>query len=112
MTIRALEHPTLRDIAWAAGIYEGEGTAAKNGKSSTSVSVKQKDDWILRRFQKLFGGRVCERTYVRRGYGKDKTGTNSTWVISGARARGFLMTIYTFLSPRRKAQAKRALGIF
>ena len=111
-TPRAVKHPTVRDIERAAGYFEGEGTTSKNGKSSTTVSVKQKDPWILLWLQDRFGGTVKERTYLRKGYGESELITNSTWTIHGPRARGFLMTIYSLLSPRRQLQARRALGIF
>ena len=100
-TKKATEKPTIQDIAWAAGIYEGEGHSVKNGKNSTTVVITQKDRWLLDRLQKLFGGSVFNR------YGRIHK-----WQINGARARGFLMTIYKFLSPRRQFQAQLALGIF
>lgn len=105
-TPRASVHPTNVDIAWAAGIYEGEGTAAPT-PGSTMVAVGQADRWILDRFQRLFGGSI---------YGPFSTGPISRqkqlrWVVYGSRARGFLMTVYLFLSPRRQEQALRAMRI-
>jgi hypothetical protein len=89
--------PSIIEIAWAAGIYEGEGHARLPG----SVSVTQKDRWILDKLQSFFGG-----TIGRAGRSAAYRDTIMwTWNISGTRARGFLMTIYGFLSPRRKAQA-------
>lgn len=111
-TVRAVEKPTMRDIGWVAALYEGEGTAAKNGKSSTTVQMKQKDPWVLERTQRLFGGNLVQRTYVRAGYGRDRDVTLWYWTVHGPRARGFLMTIYPLLSPRRQTQARRALGLF
>ena len=93
------ECPTIRDIIWAAGFYEGEGTCGHNGGHSCQVGITQKDAWTLRRMQALFGGGVGEQG--RRGCFQ--------WHISGARARGFLMTIYGLLSPRRQAQIRAAL---
>lgn len=83
-------HPTSLDIAWAAGIYEGEGSAGYSG-----ISVSQSDRWILDRFQTLFGGKVSYEQSIEMHF----------WRASGARARGFLMTIYRFLSPWRQAKA-------
>jgi hypothetical protein len=91
------------ELAWAAGIYEGEGTARITGGNGggCSVHVAQKDPWILHRFEEIFGGRVrpVKAVYKMRDY------PLYAWIVSGARARGFLMTIYSFLSPRRKVQA-------
>lgn len=105
--------PTMLDIAWAAGIYEGEGTAGytrvkgrKLDRGTQKVAVYQKDSWLIIRFQELFGGAIgkattrpgCEIWY---------------WAVYGPRARGFLMSVFHYLSPRRREQAKKALaGIF
>jgi len=95
--------PTLRattqDLVWAAGIYEGEGSC-RYGTGSEAACVSQKDDWLLLRLQALFGGTI--------------TRSNSAcglWQIYGARARGFLQSIYGLLSPRRQDQVRRALHI-
>lgn len=109
-TGKATEHPTSLDIAWAAGLIEGEGSMAPAGGSSR-VYLHQTDRWILDRFLALFGGTV----EVTRPAGRSKDGFQRqdlhAWWITGARARGFLMTIYKFLSPKRKMQARRALRL-
>lgn len=49
-------------IAWAAGIFEGEGWCGTVGglkrRSTTLVEVRQKDLWLLERFKSLFGGSI------------------------------------------------------
>ena len=52
------------------------------------------------RLRTLFGGSIHERT----------NGDGFSWHIHGARARGFLMTVFTFLSPHRRAQVRKALA--
>lgn len=91
---------SAQDIAWAAGVYEGEGSVQIPSKRQRTVNVQvtQKDPWLCYRLQELFGGRVREN----RNY--------KVWVISGPKARGFLMTIFLFLSPRRKERIKEALA--
>jgi len=78
---------SIRDIAWAAGIYEGEGNFT--GKT---VRVVQKDSWLVYELQRIFGGKVKQYN----GYHQ--------WTMHGWKCRGFILTIFTFLSPRRKAQ--------
>lgn len=79
---------TVREIAWAAGIYEGEGNF-----SGTHVIIAQKDTWILHKLRNMFGfGTIT------------KHGECNGWVIAGGNARGFLLTIFSELSPRRKAE--------
>lgn len=99
------KHPTSIDIAWAAGIYEGEGSCQNRyGTSGTShVRVFQKDAWLLHKLRDLFGGRVSPVTQKRTTAPEERV-TYHRWDIYGARARGFGMTIYTFLSPRRQKQ--------
>jgi hypothetical protein len=86
------QRPTMLDIAWAAGLYEGEGSAtARTG----TVAITQNDRWVLERMALLFGGSITAcRTPARK--------LTYQWKINGGRGRGFLMTIFTFLSPRRK----------
>src|SRR5207245_6732372 len=94
---KATDHATTHDIAWAAGIYEGEGSCFRHNNCEC-VAVTQKELWLLDRFLRLFGGRVS----------KASKGT-SEWRVYGARARGFLLTIYTRISPHRKEQVRNAL---
>jgi hypothetical protein len=92
--------PSMRDIAWAAGVYEGEGTCHANIRRTNSItlSISQKDLWLLQRLKMLFGGEIYDARSI------------SMWVLAGARARGFLMTIYALLSPRRQKQIRKALA--
>lgn len=93
---RATQTPTVCDIAWAAGIFEGEGTCG----DLHQASVTQKDTWLLHRFKALFGGRVH----------MEYSNGCSRWVATGPRARGFLMTVFFLLSPKRKLQVLSFLG--
>jgi len=102
-TAKATKSPTLMDIAWAAGIYEGEGHSIHRRKGATTqVFVTQKDPFILYRFLQLFGGSIHVK--------KNKPSNVWQWSVSGTRARGFVYTMYSLLSPRRRAQFKLALG--
>lgn len=94
--------PTVHDIIWAAGFYEGDGNPSCSG--TEIVTICQKDAWVLNRMRRLFGGHVG----TRRNQGINKT-THHVWNITGARARGFLQSIYGLLSPRRQAQIREVL---
>jgi len=95
------EHPKIIDIAWASGIYEGEGCCNKTVQGTMRVIIGQKDPYILHKLQSLFGGSVSKT--------RSKSNFN-VWNLYSVRARGFLMTIFTFLSPRRKEQIKLAFS--
>ena len=97
--------PRHEDIAWAAGIYEGEGSVVvpKSGYGSRrpAVSLVQKDDWLCNELRSLFGGTV-------RVYGKKNGQRYNYWRLTGVRATAFLLVIFKFLSPRRQQQIQSA----
>lgn len=91
----AKSKPTIQDIFFAAGFYEGEGSC-----SNYQAMLTQKDPFVLQKMKQLFGGNL-------RLVDKDTKIYRLT--LTGSRARGFLMTIYKFLSPRRQEQIKKAI---
>ena len=86
--------PSHIDIVWAAGVYEGEGSCSLEG----SVSVPQKDPWLVIKLRDFFGGKVSH------------DGLIWHWYASGERARTFLESIYQYLSPRRKERIDEYLA--
>ena len=108
-TPKATCRPGPLDIAWAAGLFEGEGTCAFP-KTSQLVCISQKEVDILLQLQRLFGGQLSHSD----GSLNALDGSIFHWKLYGARARGFLMTIYKFMSPKRKLQIQKVLkkGIF
>jgi len=94
---KATKKPTSQEIAWAAGFYEGEGwcTCSKDPYLNVCAQIGQKQKWPIEQIVSLFGGRMRERR---------NSPTPWQWTVQGPRAVGFLMTIYKFLSPRRKEQ--------
>lgn len=93
----ATKVPTELDIAWAAGVYEGEGCCRLCGKTKRglSVTVTQKDPELLHRLRDFFGGRVRVNN--------PKTSI-FVWECNGDRARIFLGLIYGWMTARRKVQ--------
>lgn len=94
----ATKTPTALDIAWAAGIYEGEGHVRLCGKTKRglALAVVQKDPEILIRLRDWFGGSIHYQA-------KAKSPVH-TWDACGDRARVFIALVYSFLSARRKIQ--------
>ncbi len=95
------------DFQWAAGFYEGEGYIRRAGRTE-SVSIPQKDLWSLEHMKSLFGGSISPRK-IHTPAGKPSE--INVWSVSGARARGFIQSIYGLLSPRRQEQAREALAV-
>lgn len=96
--LEPVKKPTELDIAWAAGIYEGEGscnTPTKH-KSAFTVQITQKDPEFLYKLRDLFGGSV-------KGYDNGGFWIHH-WRTSGNKGRAFLGAIYPFLTVRRKSQ--------
>lgn len=91
--------PSPKVIAWAAGIYEGEGSCGLTSRT-VHCTICQKDPELLHRMVKYFGGRV--RTI--------HNGKHHEWRIAGPRSLGFLLTIYGFLTGRRQGQIRKVLA--
>jgi hypothetical protein len=95
----AVKVPTDIDIAWAAGIFEGEGHCRLCGPVKTNrgfmVSVVQKDPELLYRLRDWFGGSVRDNGA--------KVDCN-TWDCCGDRGRLFITLVYKFMTARRKSQ--------
>jgi len=106
--LEATAKPTVNDIYWVAGIYEGEGSVTgyrhkrMNGEEIylPTVTVHQVDRWLIDRMRALFGGTIALRSNdrIKRPNARDIF----SWTATGSRARGFMMTIYSLLSPRRQ----------
>lgn len=96
--------PTAIDIAWAAGVYEGEGSCRGHQKRSILAQMCQKDPEVLYRLKELFGGSVAEYANP----GSTKQGMIFKWTVSGDKARILFALIYPFLTARRKSQVDRS----
>jgi hypothetical protein len=111
-TPRAQCSPTSLELAWAAGLIEGEGTFNRTGgKHQTMhterIGVRQVDRECVDRLQRLFGGSVNPVDYSKNPISKAKTLWH--WGVYGSRARGVMQTLYTFFSQVRRQQIRRAL---
>lgn len=95
--------PTDVEIAWAAGIYEGEGCAA-GAEGRTIAVVNQKDPELLYRLRAMFGGRI---EMIR----ADSPKFCHKWLLYGDYARGFFALIWPYMTSRRKAQIEKANGL-
>lgn len=101
---RAEYKPSTRDLEWAAGFYEGEGTINLGDDSSFQLSLHQNNPEPLVRLHKMFGGRKPFIYRPAAGNRKDCW----RWYVSGTRARGIALTLFCLLSARRRLQIYKA----
>src|SRR5579864_4435129 len=98
--LERLISPTLKDIYWLAGFYDGEGCcyATRRNEHSRCIrfTISQKDPEKLHWCKARFGGSIhyakCTDSYF--------------WDATGPRARGLVMTIYPLVSHRRQGQIR------
>ena len=95
---------TAQDIAWAAGFLEGEGSFTCRGKT-VIVSASQVQQEPLLRLQRMFGGKLYHYTQA-----NPKHSPFTRWHLYHVRARGLMLTLYMFMSPKRRGQIDKALS--
>ena len=93
-----------RDLGWAAGFLEGEGTFySGHGIGVTAAQVQREP---LERLQRLFGGKISRRLDHR----KITHHPCHKWYTSGFRAAAIMMTVYSLMSPKRQEKIYKALA--
>lgn len=103
-TLKRTVEPSLRDIAWAAGFLEGEGSFQSKSKGhSIGVSAVQVNKEPVQRMLDLFGGSL--KMYYKNPPDKPIW----RWTANGARGRGIALTLYSFMSAKRQEQIRNAL---
>lgn len=99
----------LLDIAWLAGLIEGEGCfkMQKTGgyAGSICIALQMTDLDIVERATALIGGTLWG---PHGPYGVSKQQTFQT-AIFGSRAASWMMTLYPFLGHRRRDKVRELL---
>jgi len=105
LRVREERRHTDLDLAWLAGLFEGEGNVSINGKSLT-VRIKMTDEDIVLHAATIMGARVYSMPSPR------TRGRKPTWIAQakGSVAAGVIMTLYPWLGIRRREQARTALA--
>lgn len=99
---------TLRELYWAAGFLEGEGTfdGVHKGRNPR-VSAWQVQKEPLERLQRTFGGTI---RYIQRRNAPVTHQPAYAWHLTGVGARGLMMTLYSLMSPKRQVKIGAILG--
>lgn len=92
-----------RDLGWAAGFIEGEGSFDSHGRN-TAVTVSQVQRAPLEELVRVLGGSIALHLKAR-GHQQ----ALYQWRRGGPGGRGIMMTIFGLMSPRRKQQIQRVL---
>jgi hypothetical protein len=98
------------DIAWVAGVFEGEGTIRiRKGNYGAQVSIRMDDEDVIRRIHRIMGfGNFYENPERRKN---DAVVTQYIWQAASAEhVCAFLAAVWRFLGDRRKARAAEALS--
>ena len=94
---------SVKDIAWLAGIIEGEGCIDFN-EDSPRIRVQMSDQDIIKRIANLWNNGDYHTKSVPR-YCKPQYSTN----VRGKNAIGWMFTIYSFMGVRRRAKIREVL---
>jgi hypothetical protein len=100
---RSSSAATMIDIAWLAGLVEGEGNISVNGRSFT-IRIKMTDHDVILRASNLLGGKVYPSPVPKN--------RRPQWLtqVKGATAAGWAMTLYPWLGVRRRQQVRDAVA--
>jgi hypothetical protein len=108
--------PTTQDIAWAAGLFEGEGCITlwqktPESRSYPRIELGSSDEDVVRRFNDVIGGGKVLGPYTRAGH-PDRPTRKPMWFSRrvGASAREALALLAPYLGERRTARMHEVLS--
>lgn len=99
----------IREIYWAAGFLEGEGSFVVSSALKShhlTIEAAQTEIEPLERLRALFGGRICG-PYSRTKPDVKRCKPIYHWTISGGRAIEAAYTLYALMSARRKEAIRK-----
>jgi hypothetical protein len=98
--------PEDEDIAWLAGIFEGEGSfmQLKKFPGVPVMSIGMNDEDVIAKVAKL-----CGVDYHMTTYGPNKTKRYQFMIRGRARAGRLMGAMYPLMGERRQEQIKKAL---
>lgn len=95
-------------LAWAAGLFDGEGSTTQSGRSLV-ICMRQNDPRVLHRFQQAVGlGKVY-------GPYSEDGGKRQMWqwrATGWKNVQAIIAMLWTFLSPAKREQAVRRMRWF
>jgi hypothetical protein len=111
-----LRYTSVKEIAWLAGLLEGEGCFSPNHSTrksapSPQITLVMTDEDIVGRVSKIFN---CHYRPIKRTAHNMKMGYKQAFrlFIGGAHAIGWMQTIYPFMGERRKEKIRHTLSVW
>lgn len=98
----------IRDIAWLAGLLEGEGCFSTATSKSPIIQLAMCDRDVVEHAARLFGAKRRPKSHDHPGRWKPQ------WVtaVYGNRAAGWMMTLYPLLARRRRQKIRAILAVW
>src|SRR5574341_1862045 len=96
-----------RNIAWLAGLLEGEGCFSRRGNCVTIQLYMSDRDIVERSRRFVHAPSISERVSKRPNHK-----TCYYWTLSGPHAASWMMTIYPLMGERRQARIRELLAIW
>lgn len=101
----------LTDIAWAAGLFEGEGTIVAGRKPQyIRLALGMTDRDVVERFASILGG-AAQSWYPPRVQSSGRK-RMWYWIATGQRAANVIRLLMPYLGERRSSRAAVALNDF
>lgn len=99
----------MTDLHWIAGFLEGEGSFTPH-HGAIRISAAQVQREPLDRLQAIMGGKIYFKdNSERRRRGVVMSSDIFRYQLSGSEAAGWMMTLWSLMSPRRREQIEAAL---
>lgn len=104
-----MSEPTAAEIAWAAGLFEGEGSIVATGKTAAKLSIEMTDLDVLERFaQVVEAGAITAKTCTnKKPHWKDRYALQ---IYARDDVRRILVAFLPWLQSRRRAKAEAILA--
>jgi hypothetical protein len=100
---------SVKEIAWLAGLLEGEASfGLTNNKRSPAIWIGMTDVDIIERVRNLIDS--SKSVNVKEDNRKEGYKTVYRLTLNGSRAISWMMTIYPLMSVRRKAKIREVLS--
>jgi hypothetical protein len=96
------------DLAWIAGLFEGEGCVQLQTNKSVHLTVSMADPDVVARLASYWGTRVHEVN--KRTSDKPHYKTQFRTYVTGRKAIGWALTLYPLLGLRRKLRIQEVIG--